>query len=248
MMAKKPLKKKTAKSPKRASLKKNPKAPSKVSGTASRIQKRPVKKPHLRVSVRPHPILGELDPVIPIFSAAGRQLPERYHQDRLTLMVRDPWWIFAYWEVTEGRETYVMNQLRREGLSREKTVIRVYDITDTTIEKAHSFFDIELHFIANNWYIDVGKPGRSWIAEVGIRAHGGRFFPLVRSNVVKTPPHGISDVLDEEWMMPDEMFFRLFGDLSLLQQKGGSMDIRKLLEKYFKPASSETSSKFSKPV
>ena len=31
------------------------------------------------------------------------ELPENYGQDRLTLMVRDPHWLFCYWELSETR-------------------------------------------------------------------------------------------------------------------------------------------------
>ncbi len=174
--------------------------------------------------------------------AHDTRLPSRYHEDRMVLLVRDPWWLFSYWEFTPWREARVLEGMRREGCEREKTVLRVYDVTGTSIESPNSFFDIEVGDRADNWYIDTGAPDREWVAEVGFRARGGRFFALVRSNAARTPRFGLSDVLDEEWMMPEEIFSKLFG-WSAGRDQAGSFDIRKMLEKYLRNAvSSESSS------
>ncbi|MGH7197602.1 MAG: DUF4912 domain-containing protein [Candidatus Omnitrophota bacterium] len=163
----------------------------------------------------------------------GFALPSQYGEDKAVLMVRDPWWLFAYWEVTPWREREIVEAIQRAGLTREKSVLRVYDVTDTALPDCHSFFDIELVNLANSWYIDVGSPNRQWVVEVGVRTREGRFFMLVRSNVVRTPRFGVSDVLDEEWMLPDELYWKLFGMSGLGRQKS-SLDVREILERYLK--------------
>ena len=30
------------------------------------------------------------------------ELPAHYGEDRITVMARDPWWLFAYWEIRPG--------------------------------------------------------------------------------------------------------------------------------------------------
>ena len=162
------------------------------------------------------------------------RLPSHYGENRLVLLVRDPWWIFAYWEITPQRQEECVRQIKRSGCTGQKTVLRVYDVTGKTLPKYNSFFDIELDFPADNWYVDVGLPDREWVAEIGFRVDGGRFFPLVRSNTVRTPSFGISDVLDEEWVLPEDIYTRLIGRSIGAGSTGGSMDIRKLLEKYLK--------------
>ncbi len=139
--------------------------------------------------------------------AGGFELPKNYGDDKMVLLVRDPWWLFAYWEVTQTRQAEVREAIHRGRLSPDKTVLRVYDET----AGAGTFFDIEVGVFADNWYIDVGKPDREWVAELGIRTHEGRFFRWVRSNRVRTPRAGVSDVLDEEWLLPDEIYWKLFG-------------------------------------
>ena len=161
------------------------------------------------------------------------RVPRYYGEDKLALLVRDPWWLFAYWEVTPQKNEEAAEQARRAGHRDWKTVLRVYDITQGGPDKPDSFFDIELNFYTDNWYIDVGMPDRRWMAELGLRTVSGKFFTLVRSNSVWTPAFGVSEFVDEEWMLPDEVYFKLIGFTGPGGQ-AGSMDIRKILEKYLK--------------
>lgn len=176
----------------------------------------------------PHP------PAAAEYPAEDRRLPAFYGEDRLALLVRDPWWIFAYWEITPQLADRCIRQIDKQRLTGRKTVLRVYDVTGVVLPKFHSFFDIELNVPADNWYIDVGRPDREWTAEIGFRTDGGKFFPLVRSNRVRTPAFGISEVLDEEWMLPEDVYYRLIGRSLGSESRGGSQDIRRLLEKYLK--------------
>lgn len=164
-------------------------------------------------------------------------------------MVRDPWWLFAYWEVTPHRQQEVLAQIGPTGHAGRKTVLRVYDVTGgLVLPRSNSFFDIELNFYAENWYIDVGIPDREWVTELGYRVDG-RFFPLLRSNRVQTPAFGISEILDEEWLLPEDVYYRLLGRSIGAESVGDSMDIRKLLEKYLRNVvSSERLPESSKKV
>lgn len=166
--------------------------------------------------------------------AAEYQLPARYHEDRAVLLVRDPWWVFAYWEVTPQRESEVCERILREGLIRDRSVLRVYDITGAHPDAPNDYFDIELHSCADNWCVDVGKPDREWVCEIGIRTTDGRFFALVRSNAVRTPRFGISDVIDEEWMLPEEVALKLYGYSTGASGRGGSEEVRALVERSIK--------------
>ena len=56
-----------------------------------------------------------------------------------------------------------------------------------------------------------GGPGRSWVVDYGLRLANGEFITIVRSNVVTTPLDGPSWITDEEWMVPEEIFGRLYG-------------------------------------
>jgi hypothetical protein len=142
-----------------------------------------------------------------------RDLPGSYGDCRIILQVRDPWWVHAYWEVNEP----TINRLKRElgdGVYyNAKRVLRVYDVSHITFDgaNAHRYFDIEINEHSTNWYIETAGPGRSWCVDIGLRLHDGRFVLIARSNTVYSPLDGPSWITDEEWMVPEEIFARLYG-------------------------------------
>jgi len=141
------------------------------------------------------------------------QFPAGYGDNRIVLIVRDPWWVYAYWEITQDRDGEIRHQIGQKGLVPVKSILRVYDVTDVDFNgrNAHNYFDIDLTGMANNWYINVGAPNRSWIVEIGILANNNDFFVLARSNVVRTPRFGMSDIVDEEWMCLEDDYWKMFG-------------------------------------
>lgn len=141
-----------------------------------------------------------------------QELPFGYGRDKIVLQVRDPYWIHAYWEVRSQTLDRLKDELRDE-FYKARRALRVYDISHIIFDgkNAHRFFDIQLNEHANNWYIDTGGPGRSWCVDLGLLLADGRFITIVRSNTVYTPLEGPSWITDEEWMIPEDMFARLYG-------------------------------------
>ena len=71
-------------------------------------------------------------------------------------VTRDPWWIHAYWDISETKEKQVLAQIPSDEKPGLKRVLRVYDVTDIndfTGFNAHDFFDLEINDAAINWYI-----------------------------------------------------------------------------------------------
>jgi hypothetical protein len=133
--------------------------------------------------------------------------PPGYGRDLIALLVRDPYWIHVYWEIS--RETLV----RAKGVLRDewfdaKSVLRVHDVTGVDFDgkNSNSYFDIGLEGGATNWYINTRIPNRSYCVEIGLLSRSGRFVLLARSNVATTPRDAPSDVVDEKWMIPDLEF------------------------------------------
>jgi len=141
-----------------------------------------------------------------------QDLPAKYGQDKIVVQVRDPWWIHAYWELRDSTLERLRNELKDE-FCQARRVLRVYDVSNIIFDgkNAHRFLDIHVSDYANNWYIDTGGPGRSWCVDLGLLLPGGRFITIVRSNTVFTPLEGPSWITDEEWMIPEDMFARLYG-------------------------------------
>ncbi len=129
-----------------------------------------------------------------------KELPAGYGKDRIVLMVRDPYWLHAYWELTRHAVQRAEAALGQDWHG-AKPIIRVLDVSshDSSISGESTVRDIEIHGGCNNWYLEVQNPPRSFRVDIGYLARNGQFFVLARSNVVATPRAGVSDRIDENW-------------------------------------------------
>jgi len=145
-------------------------------------------------------------------SSMPNELPVSYDQDKIVLQVRDPRWLHTYWELRNQTIEGLKSSLGDE-FYRAKKILRVYDVTNIIFNgsNANSFFDIQYNDFATSWYIDTAGPGRSWCVDLGLMLIDGRFITILRSNVVSTPLDGPSWITDEEWMIPEDVFARLYG-------------------------------------
>jgi len=125
------------------------------------------------------------------------QLPSRYGVDRLVLLARDPYWLYAYWEITHQKYAEMRDKhLREWDLSRP--LLRLSDITPG-VPQEQRHLDIYITEEADNWYINVGRPRHTLFAEIGRLLPHSVFIPLVRSNAVTLPPDSVSEEISEEW-------------------------------------------------
>lgn len=141
-----------------------------------------------------------------------QDLPGEYYVDKIVLQTRDPWWLHTYWEVTAQTFDALRGRFKDAFFSSKRT-LRVYDISNIIFDgtNAHRYFDIEVGHEANNWYIDTQGPGRSWCVDFGLKLANGEFITIVRSNTAHTPLDGPSWITDEEWMIPEDLFSRIYG-------------------------------------
>jgi len=153
-------------------------------------------------------------------------------------MVKDPWWLYAYWEIQPSLERQIRSGLAVEEFSGLQSILRVYDVTgcDVARQSANHWFDIRLSGLANHWYIHVNAPNRSFVVEIGLLTKTGRFLALARSNQVTTPRFGPSEVVDEEWMTTEEDYWKLFGVTAGVGMGSSPVGLKELLErKLFSP-------------
>src|SRR3954447_20437761 len=92
-----------------------------------------------------------------------RPLEHACVKDRIIAMVRDPYWLHAYWEVSRSTLPRAQDALGQDW-HRARPVLRLVDVTseDTTSASERHVRDIEIHGGVNNWYIDVVNPPRSY--------------------------------------------------------------------------------------
>jgi len=165
---------------------------------------------------------AEERPIPPVESI---DIPAGYGINRIAAMVRDPHWLFTYWEIT-GERYHELENKYGSSWSKCRTILRVYDIT----KKKRTHFDIETGGDARTWYINV-TPERRYQIAIGILSSDGRFEEIAVSNIIETPRMGMSEIIDDRWMVPDEVFRRIFAASGGHDIHAGSEELKELLEK-----------------
>lgn len=161
-----------------------------------------------------------------------KDLPAGYGKDRIVVMVRDPYWLHCYWELTRHAIQRAEAALGQDWHT-SKPILRLLDVTtqDTTRTAERTVRDIDIHGGCNNWYIDVDNPPRSFRVDIGYLARSGRFYVLARSNVVNTPRAGVSDVIDENWSDFDaKKADRIYAMSAGFDPTASSLELKQLFE------------------
>jgi uncharacterized protein len=137
------------------------------------------------------------------------ELPNEYGEDRIAILVRDPYVAYAYWEASPARVEKEKSWFGWDS----KLAVRIYDVTGVQFNGSNAigYFDQEVHDRKGNWYFDLGRPTHSFCADFGLLSPSGRFLTLARSNYINMPRDGVSDVIDEEWMLLDEDYWKMYG-------------------------------------
>jgi hypothetical protein len=126
-------------------------------------------------------------------------LPGSYGETRAVLMAIEPYLLHVYWEVTSD-ELEKARHWFDDDHAQSQTVLRFYDVTNTVVDhgKAYGFFDVDIDLYSRSRYVHLWSPDKSYFVELGFKTEDGRFFPLVRSNVAKTPSAWPAPRVDEQ--------------------------------------------------
>jgi hypothetical protein len=121
-------------------------------------------------------------------------------KDKIYLMVPDPYWLHATWDLTHQSVQRAEAALRQDWHG-ARPIIRLFDVTstDTTSTSETPVRDIVIHGGCNNWYIDIPQPPRQYRADIGYISRRGEFFVLARSNVVTPPKAGSAEAVNVGW-------------------------------------------------
>ena len=130
-------------------------------------------------------------------SMSRRETPPT--KDRIILIVRDSYWMQAYWEIT--RATVQRAKIALIGHWHDaKPVLRLLEITSdgntNSVETVAQ--EIEIHSGVNNWYVSSDRPGKKYRIAIGYAAPEGKFHLIAKSNQVSPPPGNNGD-LEDHW-------------------------------------------------
>lgn len=161
-------------------------------------------------------------------SSNGRSV----HRDKITVLVRDSFWLQACWEIK--RKSVVRAQAAMmEHWHTARPVIRVYEVEDAskTTNSARIVRDIEIHGGVTTWYINVSNPPGQYRVELGYLAANGEFHALCRSNMVTTPIPGSSESIDTHWDDIADNYERVYVQSGGQKDGAGSSELKELFER-----------------
>ena len=169
--------------------------------------------PQIYEEVHPESVMAYID--------RGLSLPEGYAVDRLVSLVRDPEWVFTYWELTGETLKAVKAERGDDFVEGCAWVMRIYRVDENMAA------DVEVDPQAGGWYIHVGRPGQ-YVFEMALLSPEGEWVSLVVSSMLGAPYAGVSERIDEVWRLTPEAEAALNGalkdalELESTSSRGGS--------------------------
>jgi hypothetical protein len=160
-------------------------------------------------------------------SSHGGHPARRIERDRLVVMVRDPYWLQAYWELTPQSVDRAQSALG-QFWHKSQPVLRLYRLAkdgSATLDR-----NLRIHGGVSHWYVEVQDPPAQFRLEIGYLGLNDQFYCLARSNSVTTPPAGTSDSVDENWADVADNADRIFAMSGGYSPRGTSLELQELLE------------------
>jgi hypothetical protein len=139
---------------------------------------------------------------LPAYEFLG-YLPESYGSKKLFLVARDPYILFAYWDLSP-----VQYQEAARAAHDGKIFLEVYVQGEGRIQQIHVW---DSH---KNWYIQVNRPDTGFVAQLGYYRPDGGFEVLARSSEIRTPRDTLSPNTNARFVtIPFSISFRELYDL-----------------------------------
>ena len=156
-------------------------------------------------------------------------LPAGYGDNKIVLLVRDPYCVFAYWEISPARIRELKNVYGDRVFEDSRLILRVRDLSG---DGKGGYFDISIPPFTSRWYINIGNPGHSYMVEIGLR-RGADFIVVAGSNTVEAPADRITESFDEEWYISKEEFIKILTLSGVLRYEATSPGERESIVREF---------------
>lgn len=134
--------------------------------------------------------------------------PEGYGETRVTLLVRDPNWLFAFWEVERQALAAARAALGEEA----RLSLRVADFGPAAFDPVRPrpgatphCFDVDVNAAIGDWHLNVWGAGHAYQVEIGL-ANGRAFWSFAASALVATPPGRVAGLEDATWLHVEPLY------------------------------------------
>jgi hypothetical protein len=166
------------------------------------------------------------------------ELPDIYSDTKIVLLLRDPFWAFAYWDIHSLDLTKV-----KENNPDLELFLRVYELEDPgdDVSEAVSSFEIQVQETDTSWYINLPNPNRGYKVELfcDCMENCGEIFLMAQSNTVESPGGYWLDHIDSLRSQDRELDLLLSG----LSDSSGAVTDNPLVDKILTEAGAHTSLK-----
>ena len=146
------------------------------------------------------------------------ELPDSYNETMICLLLRDPLWGFAYWDLKQAD----VDTIRSAPNSR--LLLRVYqiDIDAPGGKKRRRPFEIPVKISDRSWYINLPETGKRYSLELIMQTRQGETV-LCASNSIESPEISINPTNNSS---TDESFYSILAvsglqESSDFSEKGG---------------------------
>lgn len=121
-----------------------------------------------------------------VFEEERFLFPETYEADRVRLLVKDPEWLFAHWDVSPVALQRVRADVGERAMALSRLTLKVEDPANGALSI------VLLPEGARSWYVRTHLQHRAYRAQLGLTMPSGEFRALATSNVVVAPRFGPS--------------------------------------------------------
>ncbi len=148
-----------------------------------------------------------MDEEIVLLSQDEYPLPEAYTDTRIVILLRDPLWIYAYWDINPVQQESLEEEPFYEGI-----FLRVYEFHGDSPDGNNvvEYFDIPVDEKDNSWYINLNHSGSDYCVEIRCRMMNKEKI-LAVSNTLHSPLGYFARNQEELLSEPKTMMLMLSG-------------------------------------
>jgi hypothetical protein len=122
-----------------------------------------------------------------VFEEERFLFPDTYGVSRVRLLIKDPEWLFAHWDVDPALISSLRTSLGERATALSRLTLRISDVENGGVSI------ILLPEGSRSWYVRTDSARRSYRAELGLTLPSGEFRKVAESNTVTSPRTGPSD-------------------------------------------------------
>jgi hypothetical protein len=137
---------------------------------------------------------------------ATEELPETYGVDEVEILCKDPWWYFAYWEVTETGLAAAREQLGPSA-KEARLILRVFATGGSSSaaggarsRDGRDIRDVPVQTHHGRRYLEAPRPNSLLRVAIGLLSPEGFFAPIAHSSLLRVPPQQPSAETNVEWL------------------------------------------------